>query len=110
MQLRAQVLLVFPAKLGACDTKDQALGKDAANTLEVRGMQLFDTESENGASDDDDKNEGDYTQDDVDTVDLMFEITKICDGTNDVLEWLDTNAPVDYVDRFITLGELFSVE
>ena len=103
-------MLVFPAKLGACDTKDQALGKDAANTLEVRGLQLFDTESESGASDDDDKNEGDYTQDDVNTVDLMFEITKICDGPNDVLEWLDTNAPVDYVDRFITLGELFSVE
>ena len=103
-------MLVFPAKLGASDTKDQALGKDAANTLEIRGLQLFDAESESGASDDDDKNEGDYTQDDVDTVDLMFEITKISDGPNDVLEWLDTNAPVDYVDRFITLGELFSVE
>ena len=102
-------MLVLPAKLGACDTKDQALGKDAANTLEIRGLQLFDAESESGDSDDDDKNEGDYTQD-VDTVDLMFEITKISDGLNDVLEWLDTNAPVDYVDRFITLGELFSVE
>ena len=40
----------------------------------------------------------------------MFEITKISDGPNDVLEWLDTNAPGDYVDRFITLVELFSVE
>ena len=74
-------MLVFPAKLGACDT---SLSRLLSSKLSQ--------------------------QDDVDTVDLMFEITKISDGPNDVLEWLDTNAPVDYVDRFITLGELFSVE